>query len=168
VILAYLESGKLERTAGDKWYRNCGNAGSSFWRADNVKDTSFWVVFKVQKLYYLYWRCWAIRRPINKKYRWKQRLRRNSLKTRRLTVQVSDMLGILFRSFQNILNGNLNVCSVAAKFMPCLMSEELTLMHMLLNLWLEAKWRVIPLPLHSPPCDISFPKTQNGIKWRDI
>jgi len=83
---------------------------------------------------------------------------------------ICEVLGISFRSVQSILKGNLNMFHVAAKFIPCLLSEELTLVCVHVNLWLKAK-------CHTPSClhtrfstmwRISFPRTQDGIKLGDI
>jgi hypothetical protein len=38
--------------------------------------------------------------------------------------EVAKMLGISYGSVQIILKDNLHVCRIAAKFMPCLLSEE--------------------------------------------
>jgi phage antirepressor YoqD-like protein len=44
---------------------------------------------------------------------------------RRITVrEVAKMLGISYESVQIVLKDNLYMCRIAAKFMPCLLSEE--------------------------------------------
>jgi len=59
VILAYLENGRLERRESPQRilnYTGMKSKGSfwvissSFWSADNWNNTSFWMVFQVQKL----------------------------------------------------------------------------------------------------------------------
>ena len=54
-------------------------------------------------------------------------------------LAICEVLGISFRSVQSILKDNLNMFHVAAKFIPCLLSEELTLVCVHVNLWLKAK-----------------------------
>ena len=49
------------------------------------------------------------------------------------------VLEISFGSFQRILKDNLNMFYVAARFIPCLLSEECTLVCVHVNLWLKAK-----------------------------
>lgn len=49
------------------------------------------------------------------------------------------VLGISFGSVQSILKDNLNMFHVVAKFIPCLLSEELTVVCVHVNLWLKAK-----------------------------
>ena len=49
-----------------------------------------------------------------------------------------EVLGISFGSVQSVLKDNLNMFHVAAKFVPCLLSEELPLVCVHVNLWLKA------------------------------
>ena len=50
-----------------------------------------------------------------------------------------EVLGISFGSIHSILEFNLNMFHVAAKFIPCLLSEELSLVCVHVNLWLKAE-----------------------------
>lgn len=50
-----------------------------------------------------------------------------------------EVMGISFRLVQSILKDNLHMFHVAVKFIPCLLSKELTLVCVLVNLWLKAK-----------------------------
>jgi hypothetical protein len=50
-----------------------------------------------------------------------------------------EVLGTSFGLVQSILKDNLNMFHVAAKFIPCLLSEELSLVCVHVNLWLKAK-----------------------------
>jgi hypothetical protein len=54
-------------------------------------------------------------------------------------LNTCEVLGISFGSIQSILKDNLNMFLLAAKFMPCLLSEELTLVFVHINLWQIAK-----------------------------
>lgn len=153
--MEYIENGRLESImcvhqtlplSGDKWYRNFWNVGSSFWRANSVKNTSFWAVCQVQKLCDLYWRCsthGTFIDKVNERVVWVKQLLGNSILT------TFEVLEISFGSFQRILKYNLNMFHVAARFIPCLQSEEHTLVCVHVNLWLKAKWLLYHiLPAH--------------------
>jgi len=85
-----------------------------------------------------------------------------------------EVLGISFGSVQSMLKDNLNMFQVAAKFIPCLLSEELTLVCVHVNLWLKNKMTVIPHPPYTlglALCDIFlFPELKmvlNGGTFND-
>jgi hypothetical protein len=45
----------------EKGYKNFQNVESNFSRAENVKNTSFWVVLEVQKQWDFCWRFWMLK-----------------------------------------------------------------------------------------------------------
>jgi len=91
-----------------------------------VKNTSFWVVFQVQKQYDLAEDAEHLEHILTSKTgESAEQVKEVLLKNRRMTLhEVANMFGISFVSVRRILEGNLYVLPVATKFVPCLLSEE--------------------------------------------
>lgn len=142
MTLVYIENDRLDRMAclhqfcsklEEKYYRNFWSIESSFWRAGNGRNTSFWKVShdinmngysRNSAITLQVTECSGcpLARKTNENVDQARELFREN---RRIAIhEVGNILGTSFGTFQRILKDNLSMHQIAAKFASCLLSEE--------------------------------------------